>query len=339
MAERADEQVDTQRARQPVAPRKSVADLKAEIRNTRTRLAATVDQTAARVPLLLNGPLHGAAARVGEANILQLLRQAGGRVRSKPALAGAALAGTVATVGVLSAVRHLRSRRAEARRRIPGPPSLGRLSAILLDLDGTLIDSNAAHAETWAEALREHGFAYDAAQVRPLIGMGGDKLLPALAGVDEDSPEGRAIVERKKALFTARVPQLVPTRGVRELVSYLRGRRKTVVIATSADDQEMRVLLERAGVADLIPRGTSKDDAARSKPDPDIVRAALRRAGSKAGRTVLIGDTPYDIEAAHRAGIESIALRSGGHWPDLEFDGATAIFDDPSALLAHWRQQ
>jgi phosphoglycolate phosphatase-like HAD superfamily hydrolase len=94
---------------------------------------------------------------------------------------------------------------------------------------------------------------------------------------------------------------------------------------------------ERAGVADLIPRRTSKDDAARSKPDPDIVNAALRQSGAQADKTVMIGDTPYDIEAARRAGIAAIALRCGGHWSDRELHGAIAIFDDPAALLGNWR--
>ena len=132
------------------------------------------------------------------------------------------------------------------------------------------------------------------------------------------------------------MPQLQPTPGARALVAYLRKVKKDVVVATSADDKEMQALLERAGVADLIARRTSKDDAAESKPDPDIVRAALKRAGSRASRTWMIGDTPYDIEAAGRARVGTIALRCGGHWSDVELGGAVAIFDDPAALLRHW---
>jgi phosphoglycolate phosphatase-like HAD superfamily hydrolase len=111
---------------------------------------------------------------------------------------------------------------------------------------------------------------------------------------------------------------------------------KAVIVATSADDREMAAVLERAGVAHLIRRRTSKDDAARSKPDPDIVNAALRQAGSQADKTIMIGDTPYDIEAARRAGIAAIALRCGGHWSDRDLQGAIAISDDPAALLDHW---
>jgi HAD superfamily hydrolase (TIGR01509 family) len=213
---------------------------------------------------------------------------------------------------------------------------LDHVDTVIFDVDGTLIDSNAAHAETWARALTEHGFPRDAAQIRPLIGMGSDKLLPTL-GQEEGSLQSRTIAQRKKQLFDERLPQLEPTRGARALVSGLRDRGKTLVIATSADDEEMDALLRQAGVADLIQRRTSSDDAAHSKPDPDIVLAALRRSGKPLDRAVMVGDTPYDVEAARRAGIRAIALRSGGHWSDRELGRALAIFDDPTDLLLHWR--
>ena len=216
-------------------------------------------------------------------------------------------------------------------------PALDRLSAVLFDVDGTLIDSNAAHAETWAQALTEHGCPRDAAQVRPLIGMGSDKLLPVVAGLEAESPEGRAIAHRKQELFAARLPGLEPTRGARALVAHLRERGKTMVVATSAGSEEMHAILRQAGVADLIAFRTSSDDAEESKPDPDIVLAALRRAGAAPDATVMIGDTPYDIEAARRAKIDAMALRCGGYWPDGSLGGALAILDDPEALLQRWR--
>jgi len=215
-------------------------------------------------------------------------------------------------------------------------PTLDRISAVLFDVDGTLIDSNAAHADTWAQALSERGVASDAARVRPLVGMGSDKLLP-MVGLAEDSSQGRAVTQRKKELFAQRLPRLQPTRGARALVSYLRQQHKAVVIATSAGDDEMDALLQQAGVGDLIPKRTSSDDADRSKPDPDIVVAALHRTGSSPDRTAMIGDTPYDLEAARRAGVHAIALRCGGHWSDAELEGAIAIFDDPADLLAYWQ--
>lgn len=211
------------------------------------------------------------------------------------------------------------------------------VETVIFDVDGTLIDSNAAHAETWAQALTEHGYPRDAAHIRPLIGMGSDKLLPTL-GLEDGSPQARTIAQRKKQLFSGRLPQLRPTRGARDLVAHLRDRGKTIVIATSADDEEMDALLLQAGVAELISRRTSSDDAAHSKPDPDIVLAALRRSGTSPGKAVMVGDTPYDVEAARRAGIRVIALRSGGHWSDRELGNALAIFDDPAELLLHWKR-
>jgi HAD superfamily hydrolase (TIGR01509 family) len=210
-------------------------------------------------------------------------------------------------------------------------------ATVLFDVDGTLIDSNGAHAETWLQALREHDVDAQMARVRSLVGMGADNLLPAIAQIGEDSELGQAIAKRKKALFQVALPTLRPTKGARALVAYLREEHRNIVIATSADDRELSALLQRAQVADLIPVRASKDDAQDSKPDPDIVQAALRRAGADAKESVLIGDTPYDVEAAARAGVPAIALRCGGYWSDADFHGAIAILDDPAALLDHLR--
>jgi HAD superfamily hydrolase (TIGR01549 family) len=208
---------------------------------------------------------------------------------------------------------------------------------VLLDVDGTLIGSNAAHADAWTQALREHGVAVETGQIRPLIGMGADKLLPAVASVSEDSTLGQAIGRRKKAIFETFLPGLQPTAGARPLLEYLVERGTQLVIATSADDREMEALLQRAGIDDLLPQRASKDDASESKPDPDIVHAALTRSSARPESAVIIGDTPYDIEAARRAGIRAIALRCGGYWSDADLRDAVAILDDPAALLAQWR--
>ena len=210
--------------------------------------------------------------------------------------------------------------------------------SVLLDIDGTLIDSNNAHATAWMRALREYGRRMDITEVRPLIGMGGDKLLPAVAGIEEDSPEGKAIATRKKQLFTHMLTGLRPTRGARSLLEYLSDQGIDLVIATSADDEEMEALLRQAGVDDLVGKRATSDDAAESKPDPDIVCAALKRIRSGAESAVMVGDTPYDIEAAARAGVAAVALRCGGHWSDRDLKGALYIFDDPQDLLDRWQQ-
>jgi HAD superfamily hydrolase (TIGR01509 family) len=210
--------------------------------------------------------------------------------------------------------------------------------SLLFDVDGTLIDSNRAHAESWMEALREHGIKVDLDRVQRLIGMGGDKLLPAVAQVTEDSDLGKEIARHKKTLFGMCLPMLRPTRGARPLLEYLRDQGVELIIATSAAGRELNALLRRAGVDDLFPERASRDDAAQSKPDPDIVHAALAKSRARPAETAMIGDTPYDIEAANRAGIQAIALRCGGYWTDSDLRGAIDIFDDPQAVLEHWRQ-
>jgi HAD superfamily hydrolase (TIGR01549 family) len=210
------------------------------------------------------------------------------------------------------------------------------LHVVLLDIDGTLIDSNDAHARAWVGALAEHGYVVLFEQVRPLIGMGGDKLLPALVGVDSDSDDAKRIAKTRAELFNRELPSLRPTRGARDLLVLLKGEGLELVVATSAQEAEVEALLRQAGVADLIATKASAADAENSKPDPDIVRAALRKSGSYAAHSLMIGDTPYDIEAASSARVPTIALRCGGAWSDDDLRGAIAIYDDPGDLCEHF---
>ena len=145
---------------------------------------------------------------------------------------------------------------------------------MLLDVDGTLLLSNQAHAESFAIAFRESGREIPAERVRPLIGMGGDKLIPELTGLDAESDEGRRIAERKKEAFLTLLPQVRPAPGARALLERLRDRGLVLVVATSAGSDELGPLLEQAGIADLIDEQTSSSDVEHSKPDPDIVTAA-----------------------------------------------------------------
>jgi phosphoglycolate phosphatase-like HAD superfamily hydrolase len=202
-----------------------------------------------------------------------------------------------------------------------------------------LIDRNDAHARAWVDALRAHGYVVTFEQVRPLIGMGGDKLLPELTGLDPDSGDAERIGATRSDRFLEReLPTLRATRGARELLEHLLARGLELTVATSAKSQEVRALLEQAGVSDLIELASSADDADRSKPDPDIVRAALRLSESQAAHSVLLGDTPYDVEAATRSRVPTIALRCGGWWGDEALGGAAAIYDDPADLLANYAE-
>lgn len=206
--------------------------------------------------------------------------------------------------------------------------------AVLVDVDGTLVDSNDAHARAWVDAFAEHGIEVAVDRVRRCIGMGGDKLMPEVSGLEEDTPLGRRISSRRRSIFKARyLPGVRAFGGSRELVSELKARGLTVVAASSAKKDELSALLRIAGAEALLDGATSSDDAEESKPDADIVHAALAKAKASAAEAILIGDTPYDIEAARRAGVGAIAFRTGG-WSDAALEGAVAIYDGPADLLA-----
>lgn len=207
--------------------------------------------------------------------------------------------------------------------------------AALLDVDGTLVDSNDAHARAWVRALAELGHEVAYERVRALIGKGGDKLLRETIGVESDSREGKKITARRSALFEAvYLPKLRAFLGARPLLVAMKARGLKLTVATSAKRDEVAAILEVASLGDLIAEGATSSDAKDSKPDPDIVVAALRSAGCDPSEAIMLGDTPYDVEAATRAGVTAVALRCGG-WSDDALAGAAAIYDDPRDLLAH----
>jgi HAD superfamily hydrolase (TIGR01509 family) len=210
------------------------------------------------------------------------------------------------------------------------------IRAVILDVDGTLVDSNDAHARAWADALSEHGYDVDERHIRRLIGMGGDNLLPRVADLDKDSEPGSQISKRRAEIFKMQyLSQVRPLPGVRELIERLRGDGLRLIVASSAKADELEPLLGIAGVGELLPERTSAEDAPNSKPDPDIMQVALDKLGLPADQTIMIGDTPYDLQAAHKAGIKVIAFRSGG-WSDADLAGAVAIYYTPADLLARY---
>jgi HAD superfamily hydrolase (TIGR01509 family) len=204
--------------------------------------------------------------------------------------------------------------------------------ALLLDVDGTLVDSNDAHALSWSETLVAFGHDAPFDAVRRRIGEGGDKLLAEFAHVEAGSKRGRDMLEARARRFAELRADLRPMDDARALVVAFRERGLRVVVASSASEHELAPLLRIADVADLVDARTSGDDAARSKPDPDILLAAIAKSGCRPRACVMLGDTPYDVEAARRAGVRMIALRCGG-WSDAELTGADAIYDDPHDLL------
>ncbi len=205
--------------------------------------------------------------------------------------------------------------------------------AILFDVDGTLVDSNDAHAHAWVTAFAEARIRVEFQKVRCAIGMGGDKLMPAVADIQADSPQGQRISERRSEIFKADyLPHLRPFRDAGALVSAIQARGLATVAASSAKRDELEALLKIAGALSLLDDSASGDDAEESKPEPDIVHAALNKIGASAADALMIGDTPYDVEAAARAGVRTIAFRCGG-WNDSELKAAIAIYDGPWDLL------
>ncbi|MHB0950103.1 MAG: HAD family hydrolase [Gemmatimonadaceae bacterium] len=212
-------------------------------------------------------------------------------------------------------------------------------AGVLLDIDGTLVLSNDAHAKAFSEVLREAGYDVPFERVRPLIGMGGDKVLPILTGLDAESPEGTALAARKKALFRSKyLPTLKPAPGAHDLLERMLNEGLTLVIATSASGDEVDGILRQAELDGLVHSATSSSDANRSKPDPDIIHAALRSSGLRPTQVVMLGDTPYDIESAARAGVPTVALRCGGWWSEDDLAAAVAVYDDPADLLRQYDQ-
>ena len=208
------------------------------------------------------------------------------------------------------------------------------LKAVLFDVDGTLVDSNDAHATAWVRAFADHDITVDPIEVRRCIGMGGDKLMPRVSGIEEDSPQGTAIAERRGEIFTTEfLPALKPFRDADRLVAKVKQLGLRAVAASSAQEDELAKLLKIAGAESLMDAKTSSDDADQSKPAPDIIHAALQRAKALPAEAVMIGDTPYDVAAARKAGVRVVAFRCGG-WIDPDLVGAIEVYDGPWDLLA-----
>lgn len=205
-----------------------------------------------------------------------------------------------------------------------------RLRGVLLDVDGTLIDSNMAHARAWAASLRGAGFERTPEDIFGLIGMGGDKLVPELTGEDSESGTGERLTQGWMEHFKTLIPDLQPTRGARALIEGLRARGLRVILATSGEAEVVDALLEQAGLADLDLDRVSSGDVESSKPDPDLIQAGLKKLGLPPEAALMVGDTPYDAEAARKAGVLCILLRCGGHPGVSDHD---LVLDDPQALL------
>jgi HAD superfamily hydrolase (TIGR01509 family) len=208
------------------------------------------------------------------------------------------------------------------------------IKGVLLDIDGTVVLSNDAHAEAWAEAFAEHGYDIPVERIRPLIGMGGDKLMPELVpGLSDEEGVGKQISDRRKEIFLEKyAPKLAAANGGRELVERIKDEGLKLVVASSAKSNELEALLKAAHIEDLVEEATTSSDVEESKPAPDIVEVALQKIGLEPNEVVLIGDTPYDIEAASKCGVDVLVVACGG-FSEEQLRGAREFYQDPKDLL------
>lgn len=208
------------------------------------------------------------------------------------------------------------------------------IKAVLCDLDGTLLDSNALHATAWQRAFEHFGFKFTHDAVLHQIGKGADHLIPAFLSTTDRAKFEEPLKEFRKKLFHSEYFDRVrPFPEARALVETMRAHGLRIAIASSSEKEDLQKLESIAEIADLVEKETSSDDADASKPAPDIFEAALERLRLSASECLALGDTPWDIEAAQRTGVKTVALTCGGWRADqLQEAGAIEVYRDPAEL-------
>jgi HAD superfamily hydrolase (TIGR01509 family) len=206
-------------------------------------------------------------------------------------------------------------------------------TAVLFDVDGTLVDSNYLHVEAWSHAFDDLGAHVQSWRVHRAIGQDSAKLLDALLG-DRAGELGESAKELHSRYYRELAPRLRPLDGAQELLRALARRGTTVVLATSAPEDELALLRTALDADDSIDAATNADDVDMAKPDPSIVQVALGKAGVQRGNALFVGDTVWDCIAASRAGVRTIGVLCGGSSSaELRSAGAIAVYDDPAAIL------
>jgi HAD superfamily hydrolase (TIGR01509 family) len=225
------------------------------------------------------------------------------------------------------------------RTRRAASDTLAVIKAVIFDIDGTLVDSVDFHAEAWQRAFAKFGKEIPFEKIRAQIGKGGDQLLPVFWSEEELARIKEPLTEYRTDLYHKEyLPRVKGFPKVRELFEQLLAHGKQVALASSANGDELGTYKKIAGIEDLVDTATSSDDAEKSKPHPDIFVAAREKLGNPpAGDCIIVGDTPYDIEAAAKAGMRTIAVRCGG-FPEETLRGAVAIYDGPADLLTRYEE-
>ena len=206
----------------------------------------------------------------------------------------------------------------------------------VLDVDGTLVDSNYQHAIAWYRSLRSLGETFPIWRIHRLIGMGGDQLLPTLAGDEVEERIGDEARERQGKEVDALLDEIAPLPGARDLLLAIKERGHRLVLASSGQQRHVDFALDLLDARDLADEWTSSADADETKPAPDLLQVALKKLGApQDAPSVMIGDSPFDVQAAKNAGMPAVVVRSGGFGDDeLRDAGAVAIFDTPADLTA-----
>ncbi len=205
----------------------------------------------------------------------------------------------------------------------------------ILDVDGTLVDTNYHHAIAWYRAFRQHEIVLPLWRIHRHIGMGGDQIIGALAGKDVDEEQGDDIRAAEKAIYLTLIEEVEPFGSARELIVELKERGHTVVLASSAKANEVDHYLDLLDAREVADGWTTSADVEATKPQPDLVHAAVEKVGG--GDAVMVGDSTWDCEAAKRAGIETVALLTGGFSDEeLRAAGAVAVFESIDELRSRF---
>jgi HAD superfamily hydrolase (TIGR01509 family) len=215
------------------------------------------------------------------------------------------------------------------------------IEAFIFDIDGTLIDSNDFHAEAWQKAFAKYGKNFPFDKIRVQIGKGADTLLPVFLSEKEIREFGNEAAKARGEIFKNEyLARVKPFPQVRELFEKIKADGKKIALASSANEDEVEEYKKLANIEDLVEKSTSADDAEESKPEPDIFQAAIKLLGDPAPETILVvGDTPYDAEAATKANLKIIGVLCGG-FPekDLREKGCIEIYQDPADLLKNYEK-
>jgi HAD superfamily hydrolase (TIGR01509 family) len=208
------------------------------------------------------------------------------------------------------------------------------MAVAILDIDGTLVDTNYHHAVAWFRAFRQHGIVLPIWRIHRHIGMGGDQLIGALTDDRFEEREGDSIRAAEKVLYMELIGEVEPMQASRELLEELKRRGHTVVLASSAKADEVEHYVELLAARNIADAWTTSADVEETKPQPDLVNSALTKAEADAKDAVMVGDTTWDIRAAEAAKVPTIAVRTGGFGVDeLQEAGAAAVFESVAELL------